>query len=129
MPKTTKPKTIKALLLRTSNGHFDCLNVEVVDAPADTAAFVDFVQKHVGGYFEAHGAQLKRKHLTIYVNEEAAINGTDIGFILGKSRPLLGNAVIVESKRGKDVDFSLTPMDIGKNTLLVRLTRSNDTNN
>jgi hypothetical protein len=72
---------------------------------------------------------LKRKHLTIYVNEEAAINGTDIGFILGKTRPLLGNAVIVESKRGKDVDFTLTPKDIGKNTLLVRLSRNNNTNN
>lgn len=129
MPKATQPKTIKALLLRTSRNSFDCLNIEVVDAPADTAAFVDFVQKHVGGYFECHGAQLKRKHLSIYVNEEAAINGTDIGFILGKSRPLLGNAVIVESKKGKDVDFSLTHTDIAKNTLLVRLTRSNETNN
>jgi hypothetical protein len=129
MPKPTKPNTIKALLLRTSTNDFDGLFVEVVDAPADTAAFVEFVQKHVGGYFEAHGAQLKRKHLTIYVNEEAAINGTDIGFILGKTRPLLGNAVIVESKRGKDVDFTLTPKDIGKNTLLVRLSRNNNTNN
>lgn len=129
MPKPTKPNTIKALLLRTSTSDFDGLFVEVVDAPADTAAFVEFVQKHVGGYFECHGAQLKRKHLTIYVNEEAAINGTEVGFILGKSRPLLGNAVIVESKRGKDVDFTLTPKDIGKNTLLVRLSRNNNTNN
>ena len=128
MPKLTKPNTIKALLLRTSTTDFDCLSVEVVDAPADTEAFVDFVQKHVGGYFECHGAQLKRKHLTIYVNEEATINGTDKGFILGKSRPLLGNAVIVESKRGKDVDFTLTPKDICKHTLLVRLSRNNTNN-
>lgn len=128
MPKPTKPDTIKALLLRTSTSDFDGLFVEVVDAPADTEAFVEFVQKHVGGYFECHGAQLKRKHLTIYVNEEAAINGTDVGFILGKSRPLLGNAVIVESKRGKDVDFTLTPKDICQHTLLVRLSRNNNNN-
>lgn len=129
MPKPTKPNTIKALLLRTSTSDFDGLFVEVVDAPADTEAFVEFVQKHVGGYFECHGAQLKRKHLSIYVNEEAAINGTDVGFILGKSRPLLGNAVIVESKRGKDVDFTLTPKAICQHTLLVRLSRNNNKNN
>jgi hypothetical protein len=127
MPNT-KSKTIKALVLKVSNGS-NVITAEVVDAPAATEAFVDFVQKHVGGYFECHGAQLKRKHLTIYVNDEATINGTDVGFILGKSRPLLGSAVIVESKRGQDVDFTLTPADVAKATLLVRLSRSNTTNN
>lgn len=121
MPKT-KSNTIKALVLKVTNGS-NVIAAEVVDAPAATADFVDFVQKHVGGYFECHGAQLKRKHLTIYVNEEAAINGTDVGFILGKCRPLLGSAVIVESKRGEDVDFTLTPADVAKATLLVRLSR------
>jgi hypothetical protein len=127
MPKT-KSKTIKAILLKVSNGT-SVITAEVVDAPAATEAFVDFVQRHVGGYFECHGAQLKRKHLTIYVNDEAAINGTDVGFILGKCRPLLGSAVIVESAKGKDVDFTLTPADVAKATLLVRLSRSNPANN
>lgn len=123
MPKT-KSQTIKALVLKLTNGS-NIITAEVVDAPADTTAFVDFVQKQVGGYFECVGAQLKRKHLTIYVNDEAAINGTDVGFILGKTRPLLGSAVIVETKRGEDSDFTLTPEDVSKATLLVRLSRDN----
>ena len=128
MPKATTPKTIKALLIRTRGGEFPSMTIEVVDAPKPVGKFVEFVQNHVGGLFECHGAQLKRKHLTIYVNEEGAINGTDVGFILGKTRPLLGNAVIVESAKGKDVDFSLTYSEIAKHILLVSMTRSNNSN-
>lgn len=124
-PNKTKAKTIKAAILKTFDNGISGLHVQIVDAPASTEAFVEFVQKHVGGYFECHGVQLKRKHLTIYVNDEAAINGTDVGFILGKARPLLGNAVIVESAKGKDVDFTLSATDVCKNTLLVKLTRNN----
>lgn len=120
----SNPETINAIRIKctVSPTGFKCINAEPITLPADTEHLVTAIQDEIGGYFESHYCVVKRKKLSVFVDEEAMLKpDIKLGFILGTGRPLFGDAIVmgIPNLRADETDCPLDAKTILKHITMI----------
>lgn len=105
-----KPKHIKALGLKVIPSKFGVGMPAAIGEPLELSSDCDKrvyeINKFVGGYFDAVHVKVGKKYYVMYVNDEGAINGTNVGFLFDHA-PYFGSAVFMSVDESKDCKLTL----------------------